>query len=77
VSRLAFANDADRAADFASGGAHLVSENAKVTGGVYYNLTKNLTLLGEVSWAQTTAHFASDVNNNSSVGGNFGVFLAF
>jgi hypothetical protein len=77
VSRLAFANAADRAADYASGGAHLVSENAKVTGGVYYSLTKNLTLLGEVSWAQTTAHFQSDINNNTSGGGNFGVFLAF
>jgi hypothetical protein len=77
VSRLAFANKADRAADFGGAGGHLVSENGKVTGGVYYNLTKNLTLLGEVSWAQTTAHFDSSVNNNTSVGGNFGAFLAF
>jgi len=76
VSRLAFANDADRLADYGSA-AHLVSANSKVTGGAYYSLTKNLTLLGEVSWAQTTAHAASDVNNNSSVGFNAGVFMAF
>jgi hypothetical protein len=76
VSRLAFANDADRLADF-GGAAHLVASNSKVTGGAYYSLTKNLTILGEVSWAQSTAHFQSDVNNNSSVGFNGGVFLAF
>jgi len=72
VSRLAFANQADRLAT-----PFLLSENAKVTGGVYYNLTKNLTLLGEVSWVQTTAHFDSSLNNNTSVDGNIGAFLAF
>jgi len=79
VSRLAFANDADRLADFAGGaaGSHLVAQNGKVTGGLYYNLTKNLTILGELTWAQTTAHYISDTNNNSSFGGNFGAFLAF
>jgi len=72
VSRLAFANATDRATT-----PDLLSENAKVTGGVYYSLTKNLTLLGEVSWVNTTAHTDSALNNNSSVDVNVGAFLAF
>jgi predicted porin len=72
VSRLAFANEADRAAT-----PTLVSENDKVTGGAYYSLTRNLTLLGEVSWAQSNAHTDSSLNSNSSIGGNFGAYLAF
>jgi predicted porin len=71
-SRLAYANDADRLAN-----PFLVSSNNKVTGGVYYDFTKNLMLLGEVTWAQSTAHFESGVNNNTSVGFNVGAFLAF
>jgi len=71
-SRLAYANDADRLANPA-----LVASNNKVTGGVYYDLTKNLMLLGEVTWAQSTAHFDSSDTSNSSVGFNAGVFLAF
>jgi hypothetical protein len=77
-SRLAFANAADRAAN-----PFLVSSNDKVTGGVYYSLTKNLTILGEVSWVQSTAHattvFAdgSRANSNTSVNGNIGAFFAF
>jgi hypothetical protein len=81
VSRLSFANSTDRALDFAAAasgaGAPLVADNNKITGGVYYNLTKNLTLLGEISWAQTFAHFDAGLNTNQSVGGNFGVFMAF
>jgi predicted porin len=71
-SRLSYANDADRLAN-----PFLVSSNNKVTGGAYYDLTKNLMILGEVTWAQSTAHFDSDLNNNTSVGFNFGAFLAF
>jgi predicted porin len=78
VSRLAFANEADRLAD-----PFLVAANEKVTGGVYYDLTKNLMLLGEVSWVQDLAH-ANSVsadgsvgNTNTGVTGNVGVFLAF
>ncbi len=44
VSRLAFTNAADRAAN-----PFLVAANEKLTGGVYYDLTKNLMLLGEIS----------------------------
>jgi predicted porin len=69
VSRLAFANAADRAAV-----PDLLASNAKVTGGVYYSLTKNLTLLGEVSDVMTTAH---NDNENQSVDLNVGAFLAF
>jgi hypothetical protein len=69
VSRLAFANAADRAAV-----PDLLAENAKVTGGVYYSLTKNLTLLGELSQVWTTAH---NDGENKSTDVNFGAFLAF
>jgi predicted porin len=78
VSRLAFANQADRIAD-----PFLVAANEKVTGGVYYDLTKNLMLLGEVSWVQDIAHANSVAvngsvgNSNTGVTGNVGVFLAF
>lgn len=71
-SRLAYANNADRLAN-----AALVAANNKVTGGVYYDLTKNLMLLGEVTWTESFAHTLSSTNNNSSVGFNAGVFLAF
>jgi predicted porin len=79
VSRLAFANNAvDRAAD-----PFLVAVNEKVTGGVYYDLTKNLMLLGEVSWVQSLAHTnsisadGSIGNSNTGVTANIGAFLAF
>jgi hypothetical protein len=78
VSRLAFTNDADRIAN-----PFLVAANEKVTGGVYYDLTKNLMLLGEISWVQDIAHSNSVAtdgsvgNNNTGVTGNVGVFLAF
>ncbi|HEY6451372.1 MAG TPA: hypothetical protein VIX87_02100 [Steroidobacteraceae bacterium] len=72
VSRLSFANATDRLTT-----PFLLSENAKVTGGLYYSMTKNLTLLGEVSWVNTTAHTDSNVNNNTSVNVNVGAFLAF
>jgi hypothetical protein len=52
----------------------LLKENSKVTGGVYYSLTKNLTLLGEVSGVKTQAH---NGNENKSTNVNFGAFLAF
>jgi len=52
----------------------LLKENSKVTGGVYYSLTKNLTLLGEVSGVKTQAH---NGNENKSTNGNFGAFMSF
>jgi predicted porin len=82
VSRLAYANAADRAVDLA-GGIPLVANNEKVTGGVYYDLTKNLMILGEISWVQDIGHYDTvaangDVgNSNTGVTGNVGVFLAF
>ena len=82
VSRLAYANQADRLADEASG-SPLVAANEKVTGGVYYDLTKNLMLLGEISWVQDIGHYNTVAvdgnvgNNNTGVTGNVGVFLAF
>jgi len=78
VSRLAFSNEADRIAD-----PFLVAANEKVTGGIYYDLTKNLMILGEVSWVEDIAHTNSvaangDIgNSNTGVTGNVGVFLAF
>ena len=78
VSRLAFTDAADRAAN-----PFLVAANEKVTGGVYYDLTKNLMLLGEISWVQDLAHTSSASadgnfgNTNTGVTGNVGVFLAF
>jgi len=82
VSRLAYANAADRAADLA-GGVPLVAANEKVTGGVYYDLTKNLMILGEISWVQDIGHYDTVAANgdvgdsNTGVTGNVGVFLAF
>jgi predicted porin len=69
VSKLDFANGADAAAV-----PDLLKENSKVTGGVYYSLTKNLTILGEVSGVKTQAH---NGNENKSTDVNFGAFLSF
>ena len=69
VSKLDFANALDQA-----NAPALVSKNRKVTGGVYYSLTKNLTLLGEVSDVHADAH---NGNSNHSTNGNIGAFLAF
>src|SRR6202790_3892973 len=66
VSKLDLANGADD--------PFLLKENSKVTGGVYYSLTKNLTLLGEISGVKTQAH---NGNENKSTNGNFGAFMSF
>jgi len=52
----------------------LLKENSKVTGGVYYSLTKNLTLLGEISGVKTQAH---NGNENKSTNGNIGAYMSF
>jgi predicted porin len=52
----------------------LVKSNRKVTGGVYYSLTKNLTLLSEISDVRAKAHSG---DSNSSVNFNVGAFLSF
>src|SRR3984957_18973339 len=69
VSKLQYANAADAAAV-----PTLLDSNNKVTAGVYYSLTKNLTLLSEVSDVWTKAH---DGGENKSVNGNVGAFLSF
>ena len=62
--------------DLASGevAPTLVKSNSKITGGVYYSLTKNLTVLGEISGVEAKAH---DGDKNKSNNFNVGVFLAF
>jgi predicted porin len=52
----------------------LVKSNSKVTGGVYYSLTRNLTLLSEISDVRAKAH---DGDSNSSINFNVGAFLSF
>src|SRR5882757_6156788 len=69
VSKLQYANAAD-----ATAVPHLLDSNNKVTAGAYYSLTKNLTLLGELSDVWTKAH---DGGENKSVNGNIGAFLSF
>ncbi len=65
-SRLDKANAAD--SDF------LVRSNRKVTGGLYYSLTKNLTLLAEYSNMRSEAQNGGSDTANM---GNIGAFLAF
>jgi hypothetical protein len=71
-SNLDFANDADRAAF--SGALKLVSSNKKATLGVYYSLTKNLTLLAEGSRVTSDAHLGG---SNDATTVNVGAFLGF
>jgi predicted porin len=52
----------------------LVQSNSKVTGGVYYSLTRNLTLLSELSDVRAKAH---DGDSNHSLNFNVGAFLSF
>ncbi len=69
VSRLDFANGADGSAN-----PTLLQSNSKLTAGAYYSLTKNLTLLSEISDVDTKAH---DNASNRSVNANVGAFLSF
>lgn len=69
VSRLGYANNADQA-----NVPNLLKSNSKVTAGVYYSLTKNLTLLSEISDVDTKAH---NGDSNRSISGNVGAFLSF
>ena len=68
-SRLDYANAND-----AANNPTLVSSNNKVTGGAYYSLTKNLTLLSEISDVRAKSH---DDGTNHSVNFNVGAFLSF
>lgn len=69
VSKLSYANSADSTAV-----PNLLDSNNKVTAGAYYALTKNLTLLTEVSDVWTKAHNGGE---NKSVNGNIGAFMSF
>ena len=69
VSKLQYANAGDSLAI-----PDLLDANRKITLGSYYSLTKNLTLLAELSDVWTTAHNGDE---NKSVNGNFGAFLSF
>lgn len=71
VSKLDYANGADRAADpFGT----LLWKNEKVTVGAYWSLTKNLTLLGEVSHTKSENQAGGDNSANTF---NVGAFVGF
>lgn len=52
----------------------LVRSNSKITGGAYYSLTKNLTLVGEVTQVTSKAHIGG---KNEALNFNVGTFLSF
>ena len=52
----------------------LVESNKKVTGGVYHSLTKNLTLVGEVTSVEAKNHAGG---KNEAINFNIGTFLSF
>lgn len=52
----------------------LVASNTKVTGGAYYSLTKNLTLVGEVTSVEAKSHLG---DKNQALNFNIGTFLSF
>jgi len=68
-SKLDFANAADQLAN-----PSLLSKNKKGTVGVYYSLTKNLTLLGELSRTTSDSHGGG---GNDATTVNAGAFLSF
>jgi predicted porin len=69
-------NYGDSRLDLASGEVNptLVRSNRKATGGVYYSLTKNLTLLGEYSNVKAENQ---DSGTNTANTFNVGAFIAF
>jgi predicted porin len=78
ISKLDYASDFDQVAN-----PFLVSKNEKATIGVYYSLTKNLTLLLEGTRAWSTAHNDTVIdgvdlgNKNSATTVNIGAYLGF
>ena len=70
VSKL----DCAGGADVGCNGTLLVEKNRKVTVGGYYSLTKNLTLLAEVSDVHADAQNGA---SNHSKNGNVGAFFSF
>jgi predicted porin len=69
VSKLDFGSAADELAL-----PNLLEKNSKVTAGAYFSLTKNLTLLGEISRATTEAHNGAE---NKSTNANDGAIFGF
>ena len=70
VSKL----DCAGGSDIGCNGTPLVEKNRKVTVGGYYSLTKNLTLLAEVSDVHADAQSGA---SNHSKNGNVGAFFSF
>lgn len=68
-STLDYANAADQLAN-----PDLLDYNQKITGGVYYSLTKNLMLLGEISGVKSQNQAGG---SNSATTFNLGAFLGF
>jgi predicted porin len=68
-STLDYANAADQLAN-----PDMLDYNQKVTGGVYYSLTKNLMLLGEVSGVKSQNQLGG---SNSATTINVGAYLGF
>jgi predicted porin len=68
-STLDYANAADQLAN-----PDLLDYNQKVTGGVYYSLTKNLMLLGEISGVKSQSQAGG---SNSATTFNVGAYLGF
>lgn len=69
ASNLDFASAPDAATT-----PNLLSRNSKFTEGAYYSLTKNLTLLAELSEVKTQAHNDAE---NKSTNFNVGAFMSF
>jgi predicted porin len=69
-------NYGDSRLDLASGEVNpgLIRSNRKVTGGVYYSLTKNLTLLAEYNNMRSQAQDGDSITANSV---NIGAFVGF
>jgi Gram-negative porin len=66
--------DSANAADAAANGGYLVRSNRKATGGLYYSLTKNLTLLAEYSNVRSAAQNGDAATANTF---NIGAFVGF
>jgi hypothetical protein len=74
ASNLSYANAADQAAN-----PNLVASNRKGTVGVYYSLTKNLTLLSEFSRVKSVSHSENllGFDSNQASTFNIGAYLGF
>ena len=69
LSKLDYANAVDQLAN-----PTLVENNKKITGGLYYSVSKNLTLLLEGSNVKSDAHVGGSNTSNTV---NIGAFVGF